>query len=145
MAPNLTIDVFSDVVCPWCYIGATRLEQALAGMADELQAEVCYHPFYLVPGVPKQGLSVPDMLRQRYGADPKQLWVRAESAARDSGLALDLSLQSMMYPTAAAHTLLRFRLPSGKAVASANYPIVRPDTVDLSGKTGHCRVVVDAK
>jgi len=48
-------------------------------------------------------------------------------------------------PRSAAHTLLRFRLPSGKAVASANYPIVRPDTVDLSGKTGHCRVVVDAK
>jgi hypothetical protein len=48
-------------------------------------------------------------------------------------------------PRSAAHTLLRFRLPSGKAVASANYPIVRPDTVDLSGQTGHCRIVVDVK
>ncbi|HEY6078033.1 MAG TPA: DsbA family oxidoreductase [Polyangiaceae bacterium] len=119
MVPNLTIDLFSDVVCPWCYIGATRLEQALAGMTDELQAEVCYHPFFLVPGVPKQGLSVPDMLRQKYGADPKQLWVRAESAARHSGLALDLSLQSMMYPTAAAHTLLRHAHPKGTQPALA--------------------------
>ncbi len=103
----LAIDVFSDVVCPWCYIGATRLAQAVAGLGDELKAEVCFHPFLLDPTVPHQGVNVPEMLRRKYGADPKQLWKRAEDAARESGLALDLSRQEMMYPTAAAHTLLR--------------------------------------
>ena len=107
MPASLTIDLFSDVVCPWCFIGATRLEQVLAKLAGEVEAEVCYHPFFLDPHVPKQGLSVPDMLRKKYGADPKQLWARAEGAARESGLALDLSVQAMMYPTEAAHTLLR--------------------------------------
>jgi predicted DsbA family dithiol-disulfide isomerase len=107
MKVSLAIDVFSDVVCPWCYIGTTRLEQALAGMAGELEAEVCYHPFFLDPAAPATGISVPDMLRKKYGVEPKQVWARAEAAAAESGLTLDLSRQPMMYPTNAAHTLLR--------------------------------------
>jgi predicted DsbA family dithiol-disulfide isomerase len=107
MLPSLTVDVFSDVVCPWCFIGSVRLEQALEGLKDELEAEVCYHPFFLDASVPPEGISVPDKLRKKYGVEPKQLWARAESAAHESGLALDLSKQPMMYPTGAAHTLLR--------------------------------------
>lgn len=107
MPASLVVDVFSDVVCPWCFIGTTRLRQALTGMRDEVACEVCYHPFLLDPRLPEQGVSVPDMLRKKYGVDPKQLWGRAEAAARDSGIALDLSLQPMIYPTDAAHTLLR--------------------------------------
>jgi predicted DsbA family dithiol-disulfide isomerase len=119
MAANLTIDLFSDIVCPWCYIGAVRLEQALADMADELEAEVCYHPFFLDPGVPKQGVNLPDKLRRKYGVDPKQLWARAEAAARESGLTLDLSLQTLQYPTEAAHTLLRHAHAKGTQPALA--------------------------
>lgn len=121
MTPSLTIDVFSDVVCPWCFIGSTRLELALDGLKDELQAEVCYHPFFLKPGTPREGISIPDMLRRKYGADPKALWARAEAAAKDSGLDLDLSVQPKMYPTDAAHTLLRHAHPRGtqRALASA--------------------------
>jgi len=116
---NLAIDLFSDVVCPWCFIGSARLEQALAGLADEVQAEVCYHPFFLDPQVPKAGLSVADKLRRKYGVDPKQLWGRVEGAARESGIELDLSLQPMMYPTDAAHTLLRHAHAKGTQPALA--------------------------
>lgn len=105
--PSLTIDVFSDIICPWCFIGGVRLEQALAGMRGEVDAEVCYHPFLLDPNIPKEGLSIADKLRKKYGVDPKQLWGKVESAARDSGIELDLSRQPRMYPTSAAHTLLR--------------------------------------
>jgi len=119
MPPSLAIDLFSDIVCPWCFIGATRLEQALSRLASEVEAEVCYHPFFLDPGVPKQGVSVPEKLRRKYGVEPKQLWARAEEAARESGLPLDLSLQSMMYPTDAAHTLLRHAHAKGTQPALA--------------------------
>lgn len=61
-----------DVVCPWCFIGSRRLEQALVGLADELDAEVCYHPFFLDPNLPKQGVSLPEKLRRKYGVDPKR-------------------------------------------------------------------------
>jgi predicted DsbA family dithiol-disulfide isomerase len=119
MPTSIAIDLFSDVVCPWCFIGATRLEQALAGLAGELQAEVCYHPFFLDPTVPKGGVSLPDKLRSKYGVEPKQLWSRAEAAARESGLTLDLSLQPLIYPSDAAHTLLRHAHAKGTQAALA--------------------------
>ena len=121
MSPSISIDLFSDFVCPWCFIGGERLEQALAGLADEVTADVTYHPFFLDPTVPPEGVSIPQMLRKKYGVDPKQVWSRAEAAARDSGIALDLSLQPMMYRTAAAHTLMRHAEPKGtqRAFASA--------------------------
>jgi predicted DsbA family dithiol-disulfide isomerase len=121
--PSLTVDVFADIVCPWCFIGATRLEQAINGLAGELEAELCFHPFFLDASVPKAGISVAGMLRKKYGVDPKQLWSRAESAARESGIALDLSVQPNMYPTAAAHTLLRHAHAKGTqpALAKAMY------------------------
>jgi len=107
MPPHLTIDVFSDVVCPWCFIGSVRLARALEGLEGELEAELCYHPFFLDPTLPEEGISVADKLRKQYGVEPKQLWARAEAAARESGIPLDLSKQPMMYPTARPHTLLR--------------------------------------
>ena len=119
MMTTLAIDLFSDVICPWCFIGATRLEQALSGMGGEVQAELCYHPFFLDPSVPKSGASVPDMLRKKYGVEPKQAWARPEAMARESGLDLDLSLQPNMYPTAAAHTLLRHAHAKGTQAALA--------------------------
>jgi predicted DsbA family dithiol-disulfide isomerase len=107
MPASLCIDVFSDVICPWCFIGSARLSQALAALGSEVEAEVCYHPFFLDPDLPKAGVSIREKLRKKFGVDPEQLWGRVESAAADSGIALDLSLQPKMYPTAAAHTLLR--------------------------------------
>jgi predicted DsbA family dithiol-disulfide isomerase len=137
MTTTLAIDVFSDVVCPWCFIGATRLEQALAAMATELRAEVCFHPFYLDPTVPEGGVSVPDMLKQKYGVEPKQVWARAEAAARESGLDLDLSLQPRMYPTSAAHTLLRHAHAKGTqaALAQALFHGYFREVLDISDET----------
>jgi predicted DsbA family dithiol-disulfide isomerase len=119
MTSSISIDLFSEFVCPWCFIGGVRLEQALAGLAGELTAEVAYHPFFLDPTTPPEGVSIPDMLRKKYGADPKQIWARAEAAALDSGVTLDLSLQPMMYQTAAAHTLMRHAEAKGTERALA--------------------------
>jgi len=107
MPASLCIDVFSDVICPWCFIGSVRLTQALESLASEVEAEVCYHPFFLDPSLPKAGVSIREKLRKKLGVDPEQVWGRVESAAAESGISLDLSRQPKMYPTAAAHTLLR--------------------------------------
>jgi predicted DsbA family dithiol-disulfide isomerase len=119
MTASVTIDLFSDFVCPWCFIGNTRLEQALAALANEVEAEVCYHPFFLDPNVPPEGVSVPDMLRKKYGIEPKQAWAKVEAAAQASGLPLDLSHQPRMYRTEAAHTLLRHAHAKGTQAALA--------------------------
>lgn len=107
MNPSLCIDVFSDIVCPWCFVGSVRLSQALESLQGEVEAEICYHPFFLDPDLPAAGVNLAEKLRKKFGVDPKQLWARVEAAAAESGLALDLSLQPKQYPTAAAHTLVR--------------------------------------
>ena len=59
LAPTLTIDIVSDVVCPWCYIGKRKLEAALElpGAADLPPVEVRWHPFQLNPDLPQEGVS----------------------------------------------------------------------------------------
>jgi predicted DsbA family dithiol-disulfide isomerase len=117
--PCITIDVFSDIVCPWCFVGSTRLARALEELAGVVEAEVCYHPFFLDPTVGPEGVTIADKLKKKYGVEPQQLWAKVEAAARDSGLALDLSRQPMMYPTEAAHTLLRHAHDRGTQPALA--------------------------
>jgi len=101
----LQIDVFADVVCPWCFLGHERLTRVLADLGRP--ARVTHHPFMLDPNTPPGGDDIPARLRRKYGVPPEQLWARLEAEARKSGLELDLSKQRFSYPTARAHTLLR--------------------------------------
>jgi predicted DsbA family dithiol-disulfide isomerase len=102
----LAVDVYVDVVCPWCFVGSERLERALADPALA-GATVTYHPFMLEPATPPEGIDVPAMLQRKYGVDPRRLWARVEEQARDAGIELDLSKQPLQYPTVRAHTLIR--------------------------------------
>jgi len=120
MPKTLKIDVFTDVVCPWCLVGSARLDQAVAALPSDIVVEIENHPFYLDPNVPKEGVVVADMLRQKYGRDPKDMWARVESEASKAGVTLDLSKQPRMYPTAKAHTLTRLAKPLGTQHALAN-------------------------
>jgi predicted DsbA family dithiol-disulfide isomerase len=114
---SLRIDVFSDIVCPWCFIGATRLDSVLSAWSEPLDVELTYHPFLLEPSTPLEGIVIEDMLRTKYGAEPRQMFARVEAAAKQAGLDLDLSKQRLMVPTIAAHTLLRHALEKGTQVA----------------------------
>jgi predicted DsbA family dithiol-disulfide isomerase len=118
--PHLKVDLFTDTVCPWCLVGAERLDKALAELPDDVAVEVENHPFYLDPSTPAEGVVVADMLREKYGRDPKEMWARVESEARASGIDLDLSKQPRSYPTAKGHTLVRLAAPKGTQHALAN-------------------------
>jgi predicted DsbA family dithiol-disulfide isomerase len=117
MMTSLRIDVVSDVVCPWCFVGAERLERVLTRL--ERDAEVVYHPFLLQPDTPPEGIDVPEMLRAKYGVEPRVMFERVEAAARQSGLELDLARQRYSYSTVRAHTLLRHALERGTQRALA--------------------------
>ena len=103
--PRLQIDLFADIVCPWCFLGSVRLERVLASLGRP--ARVVHHPFMLAPNTPEAGDDIPERLRRKYGVPPERLWARLEAEARKSDLELDLSKQRLSYPTARAHTLLR--------------------------------------
>lgn len=66
MAP-LPIDVVSDVVCPWCYVGKRHLEKAIA-LKPEIPVAVRYHPYLLNPWVPREGMSREDYLIKKFGS-----------------------------------------------------------------------------
>ena len=121
MSKLLKIDLFTDVVCPWCLVGSARLDAALARLeASDIEVEINNHPFYLDPNVPPEGVDVGEMLRQKYGRDPKEMWERVESEARKAGIELDLSQQPRMFNTAKAHTITRLSKPNGTQHALAN-------------------------
>ena len=120
MSKSLRIDVFTDVVCPWCLVGAARLDKAVAELPGDIAVEIQNHPFYLDPNVPAEGVIVADVLRERYGRDPKEMWARVEGEAKKAGIDLDLSQQPRMFPTAKAHTLTRLAKPLGTQHALAN-------------------------
>jgi predicted DsbA family dithiol-disulfide isomerase len=120
MPKLLKIDVFTDVVCPWCLVGSARLDTALANLPDDVEVEVENHPFYLDPSVPPEGVDVGKMLAEKYGRDPKEMWARVESEAAKAGITLDLSQQPRMFNTAKAHTLTRLSKANGNQHELAN-------------------------
>lgn len=113
MTMLLKIDVFTDVVCPWCLVGSARLDQAIAALPEDVEVVVENHPFYLDPNTPADGVVVADMLREKYGKDPREMWARVEGEAKKAGVDLDLSQQPRMFPTKKAHTITRLAKPLG--------------------------------
>ena len=114
---EIQIDVVTDIVCPWCFIGVVRLHKVLA--ENGITARVVHHPFFLDPSVPPEGIDVAEKLRKRFGGDPSAMFARVEAEARKSGIALDLSKQPRQRPTGAAHTLIRHALEKGTQDALA--------------------------
>ena len=117
---TIKVDLFADIVCPWCLIGSARLDKAIAELPDDVTVDVENHPFYLDPNTPAEGYDVGEMLRERYGRDPKAIWARAEEEARKSGIELDLSKQPRTFRTAKAHTIIRLARAKGTQHALAN-------------------------
>ena len=127
MARSIKVDLFTDTVCPWCLVGAARLDKAIAALPEDVEVVVENHPFYLDPNTPEAGVVVADMLREKYGRDPREMWARVESEAKASGIDLDLSKQPRAYPTRKGHTLVRLAKVKGtqhtlaKAIAWAYF------------------------
>lgn len=109
---RFTIDVVSDVVCPWCYIGKRKLEAALAmAQAAGLPApEVRWHPFQLNPDLPQQGISRQQYLADKFGGPQRaaEIYARVKAAGQAAGLELDIDGIRLQPNTLAAHALLAF-------------------------------------
>lgn len=109
----LEVDIFSDFVCPWCFIAARRLDAAIE-LSGLKEAVIRYHPYVLHDSAPPEGIDLGGMLEQKYGLAPKAIFERVESAALESGIPLDFSRQPRTYSTVAAHTLMRFAESAGR-------------------------------
>ncbi|KQZ67631.1 DsbA family oxidoreductase [Nocardioides sp. Root151] len=115
----MRIDVWSDVVCPWCYIGKRRLETALQGFEHADQVEVVWHSYELDPAAPPVPVErTVDVLARKYGGgveNAQRMMDQVEAVAAEEGLLYRLS-QTQRVNTVDAHRLLHLALHDAGAV-----------------------------
>ena len=112
----LTIDIVSDVVCPWCYIGKRRIEKALA-LVPDVPVEVRWRPFFLNPWVPRQGISREEYLTTKFGSVDayKGIAGRVVAAANEEGLIYRPDLVKRQPNTIDCHRLIHWADAQGLA------------------------------
>jgi len=114
----MRIDIWSDLVCPWCYIGKRRLEHALAQMPDAPSVDIVHRSFQLNPSAP-QGVTSPrrDYLSAKYGWSPAQaakIDADMEQRAAADGLEYHLTAEGLTGNTFDAHRLVHLAKDKGR-------------------------------
>jgi predicted DsbA family dithiol-disulfide isomerase len=112
----LQIDIVSDVVCPWCYIGKRRIENALA-LAPDVPVEIHWRPFFLISWVPREGISRDEYLTAKFGSVEayKGIAGRVVAAANEEGLTYRPELVRRQPNTTDCHRLIHWADAQGKS------------------------------
>jgi predicted DsbA family dithiol-disulfide isomerase len=112
----LVIDIVSDVVCPWCYIGKRRIENALA-LAGDVPVVVNWRPFFLNSWVPREGIGRDEYLTAKFGSVEayKGIAGRVVAAANEEGLVYRPDLVKRQPNTIDCHRLIHWAEAQGKA------------------------------
>jgi predicted DsbA family dithiol-disulfide isomerase len=82
---TLTVDVISDVICPWCYIGKRRLEKAVRALGGRHPVAICWYPFELNPRLPPEGLDRREYRTAKFGSWERSQELDAHVAAAGAG------------------------------------------------------------
>ena len=116
MAKRLTVEVASDVICPWCYIGKRRLEKALALLAGEVSAKIVWLPFQLNPAIPDAGLPRAEYRKAKFGSVERgrELDARVAAEGKGEGIAFAFERMERTPNTRAAHQLIELAQGQGK-------------------------------
>jgi predicted DsbA family dithiol-disulfide isomerase len=124
MLGAVVVDVVSDVVCPWCYIGKRRLEAAIAevrGSNPDLPFQVRWHPFQLNPDLPAEGVDRKGYLEAKFGGPEraKQIYERVRAAGRSVGIPFDFDAIERQPNTLQAHRLIAWAQSRSEGDADA--------------------------
>ena len=119
MTKRLTIEVASDVICPWCYIGKRRLEKALALLDGEVSAQIRWLPFQLNPGMPPQGMPRAEYRKAKFGSLERARQLDARVAAEGKGEGIEFAFDRIERTpnTVAAHALVGLAQEQGRGAA----------------------------
>ena len=103
----LRVDIWSDIVCPWCYIGKRKFEAALTELGDAVPVDVTYHAYQLDPTAPPGSAQpVPEMYARKFGGPE----VARQMIERVTGIAASVGLEFRLDIAQRANTLLAHRL-----------------------------------
>lgn len=127
MTDKLVVDIWSDVMCPWCAIGYAQFRKAVAELAGDVEVETRFMPFELNPDMPAEGRGQTALLAANYRksvAEVETMRATVEAAAEAAGFPMDWRLdgpepERWVWNTHDAHKLLRWALAvAGPAVQS---------------------------
>lgn len=114
----IRLDILSDPICPWCYIGKTNLDRALEAHPDH-PFVIEWHPYQLNPDMPKQGIDRATYLEAKFGGKTQavQVYARVEEAAQAAGLQIDFANIPRVPNTLDAHRLIHWAGLEGRQTA----------------------------
>jgi len=113
---TLPIEMVSDVVCPWCFIGKRRLEKAIA-LKPEIPVQVRFHPYFLNPWIPREGISREEYLTTKFGSPERYRGIaqRVAEAAATEGLTYAIDKIKRQPNTLDCHRLILWAGESGNS------------------------------
>ncbi|MER9350254.1 DsbA family protein [Mesorhizobium sp. M0227] len=113
----ITVDVVSDVVCPWCFIGQKRLDRAIAAVSD-VDVHVRWRPFQLDPTIPPEGKDRREYMLAKFGSDERirEIHVRIEPLGEIEGISFAFDAIKVAPNTLDAHRLIRWAGAAGEAI-----------------------------
>ena len=116
----MKIDIVSDTICPWCFVGKRRLEAALAEQPD-LDVEIVWHPYQLNPTTPKEGVDRKDYLREKFGTEtyPEQMLGALDEAGQSTGIEFKFNSMNRVPNTIDSHRVLHWARETGQQNALA--------------------------
>jgi len=114
----IKLDIVSDPICPWCYIGKTQLDRALEAEPDH-PFEIEWHPFQLNPDMPKGGMDRRAYLEGKFGGKTQavQVYGQIDAHAKSIGMELDLGAIQRTPNTMDAHRLIHWAGIEGRQTA----------------------------
>lgn len=115
---TVAIDVVSDVVCPWCYLGKKRLEKAIEAVSDELNVSVTFRPYQLNPDMPAQGVDHKKHLAEKLGGEDAvdKAHGMLTGLGHEAGIDFHFETIELSPNTLDAHRLLRWAMIEGPDV-----------------------------
>lgn len=116
-AQSITVDVVSDVVCPWCFIGQKRLDRAVA-MAADVEVHIRWRPFQLDATIPPQGMDRKAYMMAKFGSEQRiaEIHARIEPLGAAEGIAFAFDKIAVAPNTLDAHRVIRWAGGTGEEV-----------------------------
>jgi predicted DsbA family dithiol-disulfide isomerase len=135
MTQPLPVDIVSDVVCPWCYVGKRHLEQAIA-LRPEIPVELRFRPYFLTPWVPREGMSRDEYLIAKFGSVERYNAnnQRVADAAGRAGLTYAREKIKRQPNTLDCHRLIRWAGADGPKVKQRLMSLYFAEGGDLSDR-----------
>lgn len=145
MTLDIAIDVVSDVVCPWCFIGQKRLDKALASLPD-IDATVHWRPYQLDPTIPPEGMDRRQYMIGKFGSDERirEIHARIIPLGEADGITFDFDAIKVAANTLDAHRVIRWAGVEGDEIQGRLVRSLFELNFEGGANIGDHKVLVDA-